>query len=362
MDSSDKVRQYIREHDIRVLAPLERVFPKMERMTLRVLLAEYRREVAKRLETDIPNAFRSGTGFDIPKKVETILDAGMLRPLEVSFNWLPPQLAPAPSVGAKRLIISDMHAPDTAWEALDVAIQAGQDADVDEVIIAGDGFDVHALSRFTPSSDKPMRWVEERVKAVETPAYVRANFPDKPIYYLPGNHCLRVKRYIDSNAPQLQGLFALDYLLGLDDPALAIDTIEAGRMLVGNNILAKHGTKVSKHAGYSVKREIEDAGMSVIMGHVHRMAMVHVRTARQELSGAQPLVGVELGCLCDLNPSYLEPENTANWQHGAAIVTVLENGYHDVELIKIHEGQAVFRGNVYTSRTIDGKTSTHSVR
>jgi len=209
--------------------------------------------------------------------------------------------------------------------------------------------DVHSLSKYIPSAEKPFRFVDERERAVLPFIRIREEFPNTDIYYLFGNHDVRPEKFIATVAPQLQGLFTLPEILGIDK--LGFKFVEEGSLLLANdNLLVKHGTKTSQYAGYWVKREVEAAGMSVIMGHVHRRALVEVTTTATVVKGVQPWIGVELGCLCNLKPDYLPPEDTANWQHGAAVVTVYDKGLFDIELIRIHNGRAMFRGHLFISR------------
>lgn len=316
---------------------------------LRKLLAEYRRERALQdVEVRIePTIRKSVSTFGLPGPTAVALDEGFFRPIHID---IPKLTLPKPvfhRAGYQALILSDLHAPEHDPHAVDVVLQIGQAVGVDRVIIAGDLYDVHALSRYTTASHRPVRWVEERQEAVKEAVRIRANFPDIPIDFIPGNHDLRVQKWIDANAVPLQGLFSLEYLLGIED--LNFNVVDR-LVLADGRLLIKHGTKVSKNAGESVKKEILEAGMSVISGHCHRLSRIHVFHAAQEIQEAQPLLGVELGCLAKLHPDYQEKEDTANWQHGAAILSIADDGFFNVELISIHNGRSLFRGMQFISR------------
>lgn len=313
---------------------------------LRKLHAEAKRMVQQELlsESDIFSvpSFEPGT---LTKKAVEAIQAGWLRPLRLDMPALAPSKPLFERNGNTYLVGSDIHAPDQDDHALDVFFQIGRTLPLDGVIINGDLDDVHALSRYTPNAEKHLRWVDERAEAHKVRARIRQNFSDTPIHVIPGNHDVRPLNWIDSHAMPLQGLFTLEQLLGWDDPLLEFDVIHEGRLfLAEDNLLVKHGVKIGQHAGTSVKKEVDAHGMSVIMGHVHRRAIIDVTKTAHEL------VGVELGCLCNRRPSYLSAEETANWQHGFAVVTEYGGGEFEVELVRVNDGKALFRGKRFVSR------------
>lgn len=276
------------------------------------------------------------------------IQAGFFRPLRVEIPERRQYKPTFTRAGHTYLCLSDIHAGDEDPHAVDVAVQVGQAVGVDELILNGDIFDVHALSRYTPAREKPLRWVEERERALPVVAEIRGAFPKIPAHFIYGNHDIRPEKFIAQTAPQLQGLITLPEILGIE--GLDFTFAESNRHIIADKLLVMHGTRVRKDAGASVKEEVRESGMSVVMGHVHRRALYELSNTAQEIRGDQPLIGVELGCLCSLRPSYLEPEKTANWQHGAAIITVYSRGLVDVEPIRIHRGAAFFRGRMFTSR------------
>jgi predicted phosphodiesterase len=280
------------------------------------------------------------------------LRSGFFRPITVTRQPLPVERVKPVfrTAGQQYLVMSDIHAPDHDPHALDVAIQIGQSMKLDGIVIAGDGMDVHALSRYTPAAHRPIRWVDERVAAVPVFAMIRDFFPKTKITYLMGNHDVRPERFMASQAPQLQGLLTLPQILGLD--SLDFEFPSDNRVVIGDKLLVIHGTRVRSEAGVSVQAEVREAGMSVAMGHVHRRAIYDVTRTAQRLRGDQPLFGIEMGCLCNLSPDYLEVERTANWQHGALVVTVFDDGFVFPELVRIDNGRANFRGLMFQSRLL----------
>lgn len=281
----------------------------------------------------------------ISKKGIQALNAGWLRPVQLNFDTLPPAKIRGTKQGKVTGIISDLHYPTHDPHAIDVTFQICRAAGIDELIINGDLFDCASLSKYTPAPEQHLRWVSEREVALKEIVKIRQNFPDIPIKFLVGNHDERPIKWINANAVPLQGLFPLAHWLGIDDPKLNIQVVEENKiMLAEDSLMVKHGTVVSQQSGDSVKKEINRAGCSVIMGHVHRRAWIEITKAEQELTG------IELGCLQTLRPDYLPTEDTANWQQGFAIITELGEGRFSPELIKIDNGTAFYRGKLYESR------------
>ncbi len=287
----------------------------------------------------------------ISKKGIEALHAGWTRPIRLDLpefepvEWGSMPFQETNEIAGIHLVISDLHAPDQDDAALDVVFQIGAAICPDSLIIDGDLFDCASLSRFTPSSEQHLRWVDERAEAVKVIARMRQQFPNVPFKFIPGNHDVRPLTWVNSNALPLQNIFTLEQWLGIDDPNLGIEVIHDGKLFLANgSLMIKHGVKIGQHAGTSVKKEMDSHGLSVIMGHVHRRALVEVtKTAHQ-------LIGIELGCLCNLRPSYLPVEETANWQHGCAVVTEFKDGTFDVELVRINNGRAMFRGWMFEAR------------
>lgn len=353
----DKILDTIREKDIRDPLTLQGHFPKEDRWVLRQLLGEVNRERAQaEVEVTVkPTLRRSVKTFDLPAKMAVALDAGFFRPVEISYPDLPVMKPLFRTDGRTYLLLPDIHAgggpiPTHDPAALDVALSIGHAVGVDEVIIPGDLFDAYSMSRYAKNvAELPSMWVHERNDALRTAATIRANFPKKKITFLPGNHDLRPQIWIGNNAQPLVGAFTLEHLLGIESLNFEVrDTM----LFPEHELLIKHGEIVAQEAGQSVAKEMKDAGMSVIMGHVHRLAHINATRMATEVRGKPPMQGVELGCLCSLNPHYKSKERTANWQQGAAILTVYDNGRFHVEPFAIHQGVALFRGQMFTARAM----------
>ena len=76
-----------------------------------------------------------------------------------------------------------------------------------------------------------------------------------------------------------------------------------------------HGVSINKHAGESVKNDMESFGVPLIRGHSHRLAQIH---KTYELRGVTNL-GYELGHMSDVNSTGMSYDNIHNWAQGFAV-------------------------------------------
>jgi hypothetical protein len=87
------------------------------------------------------------------------------------------------------------------------------------------------------------------------------------------------------------------------------------------DIHVHHGVAISQHAGESVRKDVENFGVSIVRGHSHR-AGSFFRT--YELRN-ETLRGYEIGHMSDVTSDGMSYTNMKNWQQGFAIAHI-ENG------------------------------------
>ena len=117
-------------------------------------------------------------------------------------------------------------------------------------------------------------------------------------------NCSRLERYLKKH-PELYSLDALKLPNLLDLKKYNIEYSDKGIKLGSLKII--HGTIVRKFSGYTARAEMEKNDCSGISGHTHRLAVYYKRTPSRDLMWA------ESGCLCDLNPEYID---NPSWNQG----------------------------------------------
>jgi hypothetical protein len=151
----------------------------------------------------------------------------------------------------------------------------------------------------------------------------RKMLPKAQLFTALGNHDVRVFDYFDKKMPAALTQVTPESLWGLD--SLGYEYIYYGDMPKQRfgDIHVHHGVAISQHAGESVRKDVENFGVSIIRGHSHR-AGSFFRT--YELRN-ETLRGYEIGHMSDIKSEGMSYTNMKNWQQGFAIAHI-ENGVH----------------------------------
>jgi len=202
-----------------------------------------------------------------------------------------------------------------------------------KIIVVHECHDFYSLSRFSKDPARKSDLQYEIDLTSELLTDLRNRCPGSKIVMLKANHTDRLQRYLWNEAPALSSLRSLRIEEVLDLGKL---DIEYKPHLVYRQFMFKHGNVVRQDSGYTAKAELLREGMSGASGHTHRLGS-HYRTVR-----GGKYVWVEGGCLCDLEPEYLD-DNVANWQHGVSVVNFeKEGGQFIAQPIPIIDGKMLW--------------------
>lgn len=218
----------------------------------------------------------------------------------------------------------------------------------DHLICNGDMIDFPKLSRFDPN---PLHDTNVNTGLNATYQVLRdmaeAAGPQCKKYFMPGNHEQRLLKYLAKQASEIydikraettENILSLPYLLRMDELGYeyirdAIGEWPLGKLKIAEGLYAKHGWFARNGSGATARAAVEKLGVSLILGHVHRMAKVHVTYPLAD----RELVGVEGGTMCDLEGGLgfaVEPD----WQQGIVAVNVYEDGSYIVDPIEYRDG------------------------
>ncbi len=244
----------------------------------------------------------------------------------------------------KWLLSSDQHIPYHNKRYIDLYFQVQKWFQPDVVDILGDLDDANACSRF--SDGKP----DEVLNASALYAVDVQNFfkdtrdisPDAQIHFATGNHEMRYDDYIDKKAPALKGLITPEVLWKTDTYGVTLSYYNNPPVHRFGDVYAHHGMAISQHAGESVRKDIENFGVSIIRGHSHRQG-TYFKTF--DLTG-QEWRGYELGHLTDIRSEGMAYAQQKNWQAGFGIAHIV-SGYPHIQLIKIKDYECVVDGHVF---------------
>lgn len=230
----------------------------------------------------------------------------------------------------KVLLLSDIHFPYQDNEALTTALKYGQKEEVDAIFINGDLMDFYQLSfhekdpRVTSISDE----LEATRKFFDG---LNKAFPNTLIYYIPGNHEARLERYLRVKAPELLDVqeFRIDVLLKLGEKGILY--LEHGTKCYFGKLLVEHGDKMKGSGGVNPARSLfAKLKRHAICGHFHRTS-----EATEKVYDGDVVVTYSTGCLCELEPRYMEVNNH---NHGFALVE-MDGENFKVRNLKIVNGK-----------------------
>lgn len=232
------------------------------------------------------------------------------------------------------LVASDCHYwPGESTVAHKAFIKLCKQLKPDAVVLNGDVFDGARISRHdplyrheTPSVKQELEVCQDRLGEIEKAAH------NAKLFWLYGNHDIRLWRYMKINAPEVEGAFGSDLFDHF--PGWHCGYI----MHVNENTVIKHRYHNGVHATYN---NVLKAGRNIVTGHLHRLQI----TAWGDYNGRR--YGVDTGTLAEPSGDqflYLEGNPTA-WSSGFAVLTFDENGMLlPPELVEVIGETAYFRG------------------
>jgi predicted phosphodiesterase len=228
------------------------------------------------------------------------------------------------------LLISDLHIPYHNISAITAALDYGQEAKINTVIINGDLIDFYQMSRF----EKDPRKRSAKFEFDSTKAFLvvlRATFPNAQIYWIKGNHDVRYEQWLMAKAPEVfdDPYYKLEERLRLNEERIHLindkTIVKAGKLNIhhGHLFFRGFGSPISP-AKTIYDKTYEDT----ICSHVHKKS----EFTKVRLLG-QKVTCYTTGCLCELSPDYAPFGNS--YVHGFAHITVGNNGNFNVNNITL---------------------------
>lgn len=232
------------------------------------------------------------------------------------------------------LLISDLHIPYHSNDAIECAFDYGIKEKVNTIFINGDLIDFCMISRFEKDPKKrSVKYELDLTKKFLTS--LRKAFPTQSIYWLKGNHDIRLEAYLRIKAPELLDIeeFYLEHLLGLNNFKITIipdnQLVKAGHLSIthGHHIMRGFFAPVNSARGVYMK-----AKQSTIIGHVHKVSE-HTET---NMDG-DIITTWSTGCLCELKPDY--SPMISNYSHGFAHIIINADKTYSVTNKRIYKGK-----------------------
>ena len=245
------------------------------------------------------------------------------------------------------LVAGDFHFPAQSNASIAVMLETIQLLRPKRLILNGDTVDLLAVSRYP--KDQRHTWdlrqeVTEFHKFLHLVREVSAAW-NMDIVETEANHsgngtASRWHRYLSDRVPVLYGHPKAEELLRYETwfyPEWCPIRLQ-DHVIVAGELLVLHGDMVRKHAAYSARGHAEKWHSSVMHSHTHRMGSSLERIPAVGYRDEQVRRAYEIGCMCDLNPSYV---SAPNWTNGFAIVSHgAEPGVYGVELVNVLHDKA----------------------
>lgn len=245
------------------------------------------------------------------------------------------------------MLSSDQHIPFHDPRMIDLYFSVMKWFRPDVIDILGDTSDQDCFSKYSiGTSNEFLNKIAKPVSAEIEPFILEQERPvrefyeqnrkmrkNAEIFVALGNHCVRVFDYLDRKIPESLAAMTPQALWGFDD--LGIDYIhysDPPKHRYGG-LHAHHGVAISQHAGESVRKDVENFGVSIIRGHSHRVGSFY---KTYELRN-ETLEGYEIGHSCDLSSPAFGYSQIRNWQR-AICIGHIENGVRPhIQVIRVSD-------------------------
>jgi len=235
-------------------------------------------------------------------------------------------------VKAKKVgLLFDIHAPYHNESALTAAITWLKNEKVDTVVLGGDLFDFHGLSRFLRDPRKKNFAYELDCGAAII--NILQKELDCRIVYKLGNHCERYQNFLWQKAGEIADVEDFQLKNLLIKRGCNIELVDDKRIvkLGGLNLIHGHEFVGGAFGPVNIARGLYNKGKtSAIQGHNHQTSEHTEPDMNDKVTTTW-----SAGCLCELHPAYM-PIN--KWNHGAALVELDGEDFH-VQNKRIYKGK-----------------------
>jgi predicted phosphodiesterase len=236
------------------------------------------------------------------------------------------------------LFIHDVHIPYHDLPAVNAVLELAAYKKPDHIFLNGDIIDFYSVSDYLKDPERAQSLQEDIDATIAFLTALRSAAPGAKIYYILGNHEDRLRRFLLTKASALASLDALKFeeLLRLKDNGIVL--VPRGKALMYHDHVVTHGSRVSSRSGYTAHAMLASYGSSGQSGHTHRAAKV----SKRDLLSTK--TWVEGGCLCDLNPDYVD--GIADWSHAVTVGHAID-GRVELDLITIKDGRLLYDGILF---------------
>ena len=271
-------------------------------------------------------------------------------------GWKRPKPPKVKAGDPRRVVVfSDHHCPHTD-EALHLqAVGWLKDQQPDEIVVAGDLLDYDAVSRHRANPE----WAATLQACIDTGYEVLRDYldaaPNAHCTMIAGNHEDRLRNAVLDNLRAAFGVtrakyepdeqdhadLSLPHLLRLDE--LGVEFVVGQSEYqhyahkLSNTLAVRHGYLSKTGAGASAVATIRHLRHSVVIGHCHRLAVVHL--TEHDIDGkTRTIMGAEAGTMARIEGG-LGYAVSPDWQQGFLDLSVWPDGTHTARPVPFVDGR-----------------------
>jgi len=175
----------------------------------------------------------------------------------------------------------------------------------------------------------------EAKEAREFYTKTREMLPEAQLFSALGNHDIRIFNYMDAKLPEYLNEVTPEALWNLDSLGYEYIYYDALPKKRFGDIHVHHGVAVSQNAAESVRKDVENFGVSIIRGHSHRAGVFYQTYELRNDGKGEVLRGFEIGHMSDEKSTGMGYTNMHNWQKGFAIAHIENGEYPHIQFIHV---------------------------
>lgn len=238
-------------------------------------------------------------------------------------------------------------------KALSAAWGLAKRSQPDTIVLLGDMLDLPNWSMKYAQSPEMAGTTQPAInKLYDFIVALRDVCPHASIYYIEGNHEVRLQTALQSMLKEAYGLAAantdvplvsIENLLNLKDLGVTyISDYPYGTLWLNDNIEVFHGTTANSQSGKTTAAMLVEAQHIQIIGHSHRLEFAMKTLSTR--NGLKHSGVYNAGCLCRIDeavPSARTRKN--NWQQGLIMINYT-NSEQDINCVPIVDGELYWNG------------------
>ncbi len=239
------------------------------------------------------------------------------------------------------LIVPDVHIPYNDPRAWSLLLKVGKAFKPTYIIVLGDFGDFYAVSDFTKDPNRATQ-LDVEIQSCNEHLYQLDALGAKHKYFIAGNHCNRLERYLRTKAPELFTMVKVEQLFKLKARGWNYtpyrEDVKIGLVYFTHDI-----GQTGRTAAY---KTLDVYQHSIVTGHTHRLIYVVEGNA----TGAA-ILSTQFGWLGDVKQvDYMHRiKASKDWALGFGVGYLRTNGIMHLSPVPIVDYTVVVNGELYSA-------------